>query len=490
MPYNDLRDFLDDLTSKGLVRRVTTEVDPELEIAEVLDRLVKKGGPAVVFENVRGHSMPVVGGLYGTRERVALGLGVTEEELYRIGEFIAYLQRPKPPEGMWDAVKKIPFFGRMLTLGPKTVRSAPCQEVVKTGPEADISKLPIIKCWPGDAAPLITWPLVVTGSPEGAEGARSPMNVGVYRMQYLDPQRAIMRWLHHRGGATHQREWEAEGKPMPVAVAIGCEPATTIAAVTPVPEDVGEYHFAGVLRKKPIELVDCKTVPLKVPASSEIVIEGEIRHGVTELEGPFGDHTGYYNAAEPFPVFHVKAVTHRREPMYLTTITGRPPKEDAVIGTVLNNIYLPSLKLQFPEVVDFCLPMEAVSYRIAVVSIKKEYPGHARRIMMGLWGTLKQFMYVKYVIVVDPDIDVHNWDDVVWAISTRVDPARDTVIIEDTPIDYLDFSSPKDSLGGKMGIDATAKAPPEVSRPWGEKMEMTEEIRDLVDRKWKDYGVE
>lgn len=482
MPYTDLREFLAELDKRGLLKRVKTEVDPMLEIAEIQERLVKSGGPAVIFEKVKGHGMPVVGNLFGTAERVALGLGVTEEELKDIGQFIATLQRPQPPEGLWDAVKKIPFFGKILTLGPKTVKSGPCQEVVNTD-SADLSTIPIIKCWPGDAAPLITWPLVVTQSPDGG-----PYNVGVYRMQYLDRKRAIMRWLAHRGGATHQREWEKTGKPMPVAVAIGADPATIIAGVTPVPEDVGEFHFAGVLRKKAIELVECKTIPLKVPASAEIILEGEIRHGDLAMEGPFGDHTGYYNAAEPFPVFHLKAITHRKYPLYLTTITGRPPKEDAVIGTVLNTLYLPSLKLQFPEVVDFSLPMEAVSYRIAVVSIKKEYPGHARRIMMGLWGVLKQFMYVKYIIVVDDDIDVHNWSDVIWAIATRVDPARDTVIIDKTPIDYLDFSSPVENLGSKMGIDATNKYPPEVTRKWGEKMQMDKAITELVDRKWKEYG--
>lgn len=485
MAYNDLREFLSDLEKKGLLKRVKAEIDTNLEAAEIMDRLVRKGGPAVVFENVKGYDMPIVGNLFGTRERVALGLGVDEGELRQIGEFIALLQRPQPPEGLWDAVKKIPFFGRVLTLGPKTSRSGPCQDVVKTGADARLSEIPVIKCWPGDAAPLITWPLVITQSPKGG-----PYNVGVYRMQYLDDRRCIMRWLKHRGGATHHREWIAEGKPMPVAVAIGCEPATVIAGVTPVPEDVGEFHFAGVLRKKPIELVECRTIPLKVPATAEIVLEGEIRHDDSAMEGPFGDHTGYYNAQEPFPVFHIKAITHRKDAHYLTTITGRPPKEDAVIGTVLNNIYLPSLKLQFPEVVDFSLPMEAVSYRIAVVSIKKEYPGHARRLMLGLWGVLKQFMYVKYIIVVDDDIDVHNWADVIWAIATRVDPKRDTVMIENTPIDYLDFSSPVENLGSKMGIDATMKSPPEVSRPWGEKMKMDKLIVELVDRKWKDYGIE
>ncbi|MFQ5442393.1 MAG: UbiD family decarboxylase [Thermodesulfobacteriota bacterium] len=485
MIYNDMRAFLRTLEEKGILKRVSASVDPALEISGIMDRLVKEGGPAVVFEKVKGFDPPVVGNLFGTRERVALGLGVGEEELLEIGKFIALLQRPEPPEGLWDAVKKIPFFGKALTLGPKTVKNGACQEVVRSGPEADISFLPIIKCWPGDAAPLVTWPLVVTRAPEGG-----PFNVGVYRMQYLDGRRLIMRWLMHRGGAKHLRLWKDKRKKMPVAVAIGCEPATTIAAVTPVPEDVGEFHFAGILRKKAIELVDCRTVPLKVPASAEIILEGEIDYNDTALEGPFADHTGYYNSAEKFPVFHLKAVTHRKDPLYLSTITGRPPKEDAVIGTVLNNIYLPSLKIQFPEIVDFALPMEAVSYRIAVVSIKKEYPGHARRIMMGLWGVLKQFMYVKYVIVVDDDIDVHNWSDVIWAISTRVDPKRDTVIIENTPIDYLDFSSPRESLGSKLGIDATNKKPPEVTREWGEKVEMDKEITELVESRWKEYGID
>jgi len=484
MAYADLREFLDALEKKGMLKRVKAEVDPVLEAAEIMDRLVKNSGPAVIFENVKGSKVPIIANLFGTRERVALGLGVDEDDLRQIGEFIALLQRPQPPEGLWDAVKKIPFFGKILTLGPKTVRSAPCQDVVLEGADADFSRLPVIKCWPKDAGPLITWPLVVTQAPSGG-----PYNVGVYRMQVLDGKRAIMRWLKHRGGAGHHRLWEAEGGTMPVAVAIGAEPATIIAAVTPVPEDVGEFHFAGILRKKAIELVECKTIPLKVPATAEIILEGEIRINDTAPEGPFGDHTGYYNSAEPFPVFHLKAITHRKNPMYLTTITGRPPKEDAVIGTVLNNLYLPSLKLQFPEVRDFSLPMEAVSYRIAVVSIKKEYPGHARRLMMGIWGVLKQFMYVKYVIVVDDDINVHDWADVVWALSTRVDPKRDTMIIENTPIDYLDFSSPLDSLGSKMGIDATTKIPPEVTRKWGEKMEMSKEIIDLVDRKWADYGL-
>ena len=486
MVFSDMREYLAELKRRGLLKEVEATVSKDLEIAAVMERLVTGGGEAVTFKSVEGSEMPVVANLYGTRERVALGLGVEEDDLIEIGRFIAQLQRPEPPEGLWDAMKKVPFFGKMLTMGPKTVKSGPCQEVILEGDDADLGKLPIIKCWPKDVAPLITWPIVITGSPDG----KGPMNAGVYRMQYLDGKRAIMRWLKQRGGARHLERWAKAGKTMPVAIAIGCEPATTIAAVTPVPEDVGEFHFAGILRKKAIELVECKTIPLKVPATSEIVIEGEIRHGELEMEGPYGDHTGYYNAEEPFPVFHVKAITHRKNPTYLTTITGRPPKEDAIIGTVLNNIYLPSLQLQFPEVVDFSLPMEAVSYRIAIVSIKKSYPGHARRLMMGIWGVLKQFLYVKYIIVVDDDIDVHNWDDVLWALATRVDPARDTVIIKDTPIDYLDFSSPKESLGSKLGIDATNKMAPEVTRPWGEKMEMTPEIEELISKRWKEYGLD
>lgn len=484
MTFNDLREFLNHLESQNLLKRVKVQVDANLEIAAIMDRLVKNSGPAVIFEDVKGYKMPIVANLFGTMERVAMGLGTSVDGLGEIGRFIAQIQRPEPPEGLWGIIKKLPFIKDMLTLSPKTVRFGPCQEVVLTGGDVDLSRFPIIKCWPGDVAPLITWPLVITRGPEGG-----PFNVGVYRMQPLDRDRTIMRWLKHRGGAHHQRLWREKGKPMPVAVAIGCEPATIIAAVTPLPEDVSEFHFAGILRRKAIELVECKTIPLKVPATSEIVLEGEIYHEDTTLEGPYADHTGYYNTAEPFPVLHIKCITHRKNPLYLTTITGRPPMEDAIIGMALNRLFLPSLQLQFPEVVDFCLPMEAVSYRVAVVSIKKQYPGHAKRVMMGLWGMLKQFMYVKYIVVVDDDIDVHNWADVAWALATRVDPARDTVIIEDTPIDYLDFSSPVLELGSKMGIDATMKRPPEVTREWGRKVEMDKRIVELVDKRWEEYGL-
>ena len=484
MPYKDLRDFIDTLEKKGELVRIKTEVDPCLEITEILDRLLAVRGPAVIFENVKGHHIPVVANLYGTVERVALGLESDEEGLEEIGTFLAYLQQPEPPKGLIEAVKKLPFFAKVMNLTPRVVTRAPCQDVVIQGDDVDLTRLPIMTCWPGDAAPLITWPLVVTQSPSGG-----PYNVGVYRMQVIGKDKTLMRWLKTRGGAQHHREWKEKNMPMPVAVAIGCEPATTIAAVTPVPERIGEFHFAGLLRKEAIDLVQCKTSNLMVPAASEIVLEGEIVHGEESREGPFADHTGYYNAEESFPVFRIKCITHRSSPYYLSTITGRPPKEDAIIALALTRIFLPLLRNQFPEISDFHLPMEAVSYRIAVVSIKKEFPGHAKRVMMGLWGFLKQFLYTKYIIVVDDDINVRNWDDVVWAISTRVDPGRDITIIENTPFDYLDFSTPVPELGAKMGIDATMKYPPEVNRAWGKKIEMSMEIKELVDKKWSSLGI-
>lgn len=490
MPYNDLRDFINILEKRGELVRVTTEVDPCLEITEILDRLLVTKGPAIIFENVKGHNIPIVANLYGTLHRVALGLESDEKDLEEIGTFLAYLQQPEPPKGLIEAIKKLPFFAKIMSLNPKVVNRAPCQEIVleegdEEGGDIDLSKFPIMTCWPGDVAPLITWPLVITQSPSGG-----PYNVGVYRMQVIGKNRTIMRWLKTRGGARHHREWMEKDIPMPVSVAIGCEPATTIAAVTPVPERIGEFHFAGLLRKEAIELVQCKTNNLMVPATSEIVLEGEILPGEESQEGPFADHTGYYNVEESFPVFRIKCITHRRSPLYLSTITGRPPKEDAIIALALTRIFLPLLKNQFPEIVDFYLPMEAVSYRIAIVSIKKEFPGHAKRVMMGLWGFLKQFLYTKYIIVVNDDIDIRKWDDVVWAISTRVDPGRDITIIENTPFDYLDFSTPLPELGAKMGVDATTKLPPEVNRVWGKKIEMATEIKELVDKKWPSLGIE
>lgn len=487
MPYNDLRQFMTFLENKGQLVRIKQEVDPHLEMTEIYDRLIKKAGPAVLFENPKGSDIPVLLNLYGTVERVASGLDTDEKGLLEIGEFLAFLQHPEPPKGFVDAVKHLPFYARILHLSPKTIKNAPCQEVVLKGDEIDLDKLPIQLCWPDDVAPLITWPLVVTQPPPGEEGKQ---NIGIYRMQQLDKKSTIMRWLSHRGGAQHYRQWMEKGEAMPVAVAIGCEPAMTIAAVTPVPEQIGEFHFAGLLRKKQVELVKCLMSDLEVPATSEIIIEGEIHPGEMADEGPHGDHTGFYNSVEAFPVFRVTCITHRKNPIYLSTTTGRPPREDAIIGLALNQIFLPLLRQHFPEIIDFHLPMEACSYRFAVISIKKQYPGHAKRVMMGIWGFLKQFLYVKFIIVVDSNIDIRNWDDVIWAISTQVDPARDTFILESTPIDYLDFASPEPRLGSKMGIDATAKIPPETHREWGKSMSMDPDVIKKVDAMWKELGLD
>lgn len=487
MAYADLRGFIRFLEDKGLLVRVKAEVDPHLEITEITNRLLAKGGPAVLFERVKGSTLPLLINLYGTIERVALGLETDEAGLVEIGDFLAFLQHPEPPKGFIDAVKHLPFYGRILHLSPKKVTRAPCQEVVHQGDEVDLDRIPLLHCWPEDAAPQITWSLTITRPPDGVEGK---YNVGIYRMQKVDRNTTLMRWLKHRGGARHWRQWMALDRPMPVAVAIGCEPATTIAAVTPVPDQIGEFHFAGLLRRKPVELVRCKTIDLEVPASSEIILEGEILPGETADEGPHGDHTGFYNSVESFPIFHIRCITHRSDPIYLTTTTGRPPREDAAIGLALNRVFLPLLRQQFPEIVDFHLPMEAVSYRIAVIAMKKEYPGHAKRVMMGFWGFLKQFLYVKYIIAVDADLNVRSWDDVIWAVATQVDPGRDTFVIENTPIDYLDFASPVSGLGSKMGIDATTKIPPETTREWGKRIVMSSEIIDRVDRRWTEYGID
>jgi 4-hydroxy-3-polyprenylbenzoate decarboxylase len=481
--YADLREFLTVLEREGELVRVAHEVDPRLEITEILNRLLAAQGPAVLFEKVKGSSIPLLANLFGTVKRVAMGLETDEAGLEEIGKFLAFLQHPEPPKGFVDAIKHLPFYGRILHLAPKTVSRAACQEVVLTGDQADLGILPILFCWPDDGGPQINWPLVITKSPDGGK-----YNAGIYRMQVLGKNRTAMRWLKHHGGAQHCREWMRLGKTMPVAAVLGCDPATTIAAVTPVPEQIGEYHFAGLLRRKGIELVRCKTIDLEVPASAEIVIEGEVVPGDMADEGPHGDHTGYYNPVESFPVFRVTAITHRRNPIYMTTVTGRPPREDAVVGLSLNRVFLPMIKTTFPEIVDFHLPMEALSYRVAIIALKKEYPGHAKRVMMGLWGFLKQFLYVKFVIVVDPTIDIRKWEDVVWAISTNVDPKRDVTIIENTPIDYLDFASPLPELGAKMGIDATTKIPPEISREWGKPIVMDPDIVERVTRRWREYG--
>jgi len=485
MPYDDLREFIGVLEKKKLLVRVTYPVNSKLEITEILNRLLAREGPAVLFERVKGSRIPVLANLYGTLERVAMGLDSDEAGLTEIGSFLAFLQRPEPPKGFIDAVKHLPFYSRILHLSPKRVSRAPCQEIVLTGDEIDLDLIPILHCWPQDVGPQITWPLVITRSPEEGE----KYNIGIYRMQKLDKKRTIMRWLKHRGGAQHWRQWMAVNKVMPVAVALGCEPGITIAAVTPVPESLGEFHFAGLLRKKPVDLVPCKTIDLLVPATSEIIIEGEIHPGEMADEGPHGDHTGFYNSVEPFPIFKITCITHRADPIYLTTTTGRPPREDAVIGLALNTVFLPLLRQHFSEIVDFHLPMEACSYRIAVVSIKKEYPGHAKRVMMGIWGFLKQFLYIKYIIVVDQDIHIRKWEDVVWAISTQVDPARDTFVIEHTPIDYLDFASPQSGLGSKMGIDATTKIHPETDREWGVRITMDPQVVARIDKLWEALGI-
>ncbi len=499
MSYRSLRDFIALLERDGNLVRVSEPVSPVLEITEIQTRLLAEGGPAVLFENpIRPdgtpYGMPVLVNLFGTVERVARGMGCAPSELRAVGETLAYLKQPEPPAGLRDAVGMLPLLKTVMSMRPKTVSSAPCQEVVLTGDQIDLSALPIQTCWPGEPAPLITWPLVVSQGPEaGQKGGdrRDAFNLGVYRMQVTGKNTTLMRWLAHRGGAQQYARWKSRKKTdsFPVAVVLGADPATILAAVTPVPDTLSEYQFAGLLRKTRTELVACKTVPLKVPAHAEIVLEGHV--SLTEFgdEGPYGDHTGYYNSIDKFPVFTVSAITMRKEPIYLSTFTGRPPDEPSVLGEALNEVFVPLLIQQFPEIVDFWLPPEGCSYRIAVVSIKKAYPGHAKRIMLGVWSFLRQFIYTKFVIVVDDDIDVRDWKDVMWAISTRMDPVRDITAVTNTPIDYLDFASPESGLGGKLGLDATNKWPPETHREWGEKIAMDKEIIDTVSRKWDRYGL-
>ncbi len=488
MPFDSLRSFIAHLEARGRLVRVGAPVSAELEITEIHTRLLAEKGPAVLFENVRGFSMPLLTNLFGTVERVAWGMGREPSELRALGEMLAFFKQPQPPESFGQAMEMLPLMKAALSMKPKTVGRGPCQEVVLRGDEIDLGHLPIQGCWPGEPAPLITWPLVVTRGPGKAR--EDAFNLGIYRMQVLGRDRTLMRWLRHRGGAQHHRRWKRDRQePLPAAAVIGADPGTTLAAVTPVPDTMSEYQFAGLLRGRRVELVDCVTVPLKVPATAEIVLEGHVSLDEQGDEGPYGDHTGYYNAVEPFPVFTLSAITRRREPIYLSTFTGRPPDEPSVLGEALNDVFLPLFQQQFPEVVDFWLPPEGCSYRIAVVSIRKAYPGHARRVMMGVWSYLRQFMYTKIVIVVDDDIDARSWTDVVWAISTRVDPGRDLVVIEGTPIDYLDFASPEAGLGGKLGIDATDKWPPETRREWGRKLSMSEAIVERVTSRWGEYGL-
>jgi 4-hydroxy-3-polyprenylbenzoate decarboxylase len=490
MSFATLRDFIQHLDSRGDLMRVRESVSTHLEMTEIQTRLLAEGGPAVLFENpidAEGNpaAMPVLTNLFGTVARVAAGIGRTPEDLRAVGETLAFLRQPEPPGGWREAVAMLPMVKTVMAMKPAAAAHAPCQDVVWTGDDIDLGKLPIQMCWPGEPAPLITWPLVVT------QGADEKFNLGIYRMQVTGRDTTLMRWLAHRGGAQHFARWQREhpGEPMPVAAIIGADPGTVIAAVTPVPETLSEYQFAGLLRGKKLALADCVSVPLKVPAEAEIVIEGHVLPDQSGDEGPYGDHTGYYNAVERFPVFKVSAITMRRDPIYLSTFTGRPPDEPSVLGEALNEVFVPLLQQQFPEIVDFWLPPEGCSYRIAVVSMKKAYPGHAKRVMLAVWSYLRQFMYTKWVIVVDDDIDARDWKDVMWAISTRMDPARDITVIENTPIDYLDFASPESGLGSKIGLDATNKLPPETKREWGTKIRMSDDIVETVTEKWPRLGL-
>ena len=487
MSYRDLRDFLGQLEQQGELKRIAVEVDPRLEMTEICDRVLKQGGPAILFEKPKGHAIPVLGNLFGTPRRVALGMGRNSvAELREIGQLLAQLKEPEPPKGFRDALDKLPLLKSVLSMAPREVRSAPCQEIVWEGGDVDLSRLPIQTCWPGDAGPLITWGLTVTRGP-----AKSRQNLGIYRQQVIGPNKVIMRWLAHRGGALDFRDHTLARprEPFPVAVALGADPATMLGAVTPVPDALSEYQFAGLLRGTKSEIVKCIGNDLHVPASAEIVLEGALHPGDTALEGPFGDHTGYYNEQERFPVFTVDRITMRREPLYHSTYTGKPPDEPAVLGEALNEVFVPLLVKQFPEITDFFLPPEGCSYRVACVSIRKQYPGHAKRVMFGIWSFLRQFMYTKFIIVTDDDVNVRDWKEVIWALTTRVDPRRDTLIADATPIDYLDFASPVAGLGSKMGIDATNKWPAETDRKWGSPIAMDEAVKRRVDALWRELGL-
>ncbi len=487
MKYKDLRDFIHQLEAKGELVRISKEIDTDLEMTEIADRTLRAGGPALLFENPKNHTMPVLANLFGTPERVAMGMGQNSVEALReVGKLLAYLKEPEPPKGLKDLWQKLPVFKQVLNMPAKTVKKAPCQEVVISGEDVDLSKIPVQRCWPGDVAPLVTWGLTVTKGPH-----KKRQNLGIYRQQVIGKNKLIMRWLSHRGGALDFREWcqTHPGEPYPVSVALGAAPATILGAVTPVPDTLSEYAFAGLLRGDKTEVVKSISNDLHVPASAEIVLEGYIAQDETAPEGPYGDHTGYYNEVDDFPVFTVTHITHRKDPIYHSTYTGRPPDEPAILGVALNEVFVPILQKQFPEIVDFYLPPEGCSYRMAVVTMKKQYPGHAKRVMMGVWSFLRQFMYTKFVIVCDDDVNARDWNDVIWAITTRMDPARDTVMIENTPIDYLDFASPVSGLGSKMGMDATNKMPGETDREWGEPIVMDEAVKKRVDDIWDELGI-
>jgi 4-hydroxy-3-polyprenylbenzoate decarboxylase len=493
MSYKDLREFISALESKGDLVRITQPIDPYLEMTEIADRTLKQGGPALLFENPTQGKMPVLANLFGTQERVAMGMGAESVAALRdVGEILAYLRQPDPPRGFKDAWDKAPILKQVLNMAPKVVRNGECQRHAKFNDDVNLDDLPIQTCWPGDVGPLVTWPLVITRGPN-----KERQNLGIYRMQKIGRNKLILRWLSHRGGALDYRDWQQQnpGKPYPVALALGADPATTLGAVTPVPDSLSEYAFAGLLRGSKTELVEClsplcKEHGLQVPASAEIILEGHLNPGEEADEGPFGDHTGYYNEVERFPVFTVTAMTYREAPIYHSTYTGRPPDEPAVLGAALNEVFVPILKKQFPEIIDFYLPPEGCSYRLAVVTMRKEYPGHAKRVMLGVWSFLRQFMYTKFIIVTDEDINARNWEDIIWAMTTRMDPRRDSVFVDNTPIDYLDFASPVAGLGSKVGFDATHKWPGETDREWGHAIAMSDEVKSRIDSMWSELGIE
>ena len=493
MKYADLREFIAFLEDRGELKRITVEVDPYLEMTEICDRTLQQGGPALLFENPKGFNTPVLANLFGTTERVALGMGQENlSALREVGEILAYLRQPDPPRGLRDAWDKMPVLKQVLNMAPKLLNNAPCQFHVQQGDEVDLTRLPIQTCWPDDAGPLITWPLVISRGP-----GKERQNLGIYRMQLLGKNKLIMRWLAHRGGALDFRDWQKArpGERFPIAVALGADPATTLGAVTPVPDSISEYAFAGLLRGKKTELVRCfsaacKAHDLQVPATAEYVLEGYLEPDELADEGPFGDHTGYYNEVERFPVFTVDTITHRENPIYHSTYTGRPPDEPSVLGVALNEVFIPILQKQFPEIVDFYLPPEGCSYRLAVITMRKEYPGHAKRVMLGAWSFLRQFMYTKFLIVTDEDVNARSWEDVIWAMTTRMDPQRDSVFIDNTPIDYLDFASPVSGLGSKVGFDATNKWPGETERNWGKPITMSPEVCQRVDAMWAELGID
>ena len=485
--FKDLRDFIALLEREGELKRITHPVSAELEITEICDRTLRAGGPALLFENVIGHSIPLLGNLFGTTKRVAMGMGQDAvDDLREVGKLLAFLKEPEPPKGMKDAWDKLPIFKQVINMAPKQVKKPACQEYIIEKDEVDLYHLPIQTCWPGDAGPLVTWPLVITRGPN-----KKRQNLGIYRMQLIGKNRLIMRWLSHRGGALDFQEWQQHhpGEPFPVSIALGADPATILGAVTPVPDTLSEYAFAGLLRGSKTEVAKSIGNDLDIPASAEFILEGHLYPEDMADEGPFGDHTGYYNEVDRFPVFTVERITHRHDPIYHSTYTGRPPDEPAILGVALNEVFVPLLKKQFPEIEDFYLPPEGCSYRMAVVTMKKQYPGHAKRVMMGVWSFLRQFMYTKFVIVTDDDINARDWQDVIWAITTRVDPSRDTTLIDNTPIDYLDFASPVSGLGSKMGIDATHKWPGETDREWGRAIEMDNNVKEKIDSIWHELGI-